>query len=376
MWSRQCASWPKDEQEFIVQDYYSAELEGLVTKNHSSGESFASQMSHLFAYLDKYWDSRFSKFCKCQVLGKDGKALLETESSFSIILRTSSWIPAVVTTTQYSSGSVKRDVNIVLKQPSDDVYIKSDMVQGLLFDKVPYLNAKSSGGSFCQFLGIRHSVEIQTLKELLLKWSKRTDDNIPAEFCTTLEHMKHVYQYLGAWLTRRDFQSLLQEEPVFFVPDRKAVNILTATDFVVVGKMLNKKELWLVDKSGLFDRYRPLLEEFHSEISNKRTIAEFYSDSADIIDFFKQEGKLDSQPKVDEYITLLCLLCSTSSPKDGNILADVLCIFSTIGEALASSEGLPGGVSANTAAEALKTFVKRKLKRQQVPHLFKGQLIY
>lgn len=369
-------AWPKDEQEFIIQDYYSAELEGLVTKNHSSEESFASQMSHLFAYLDKYWDSRFSKFCKCQVLGKDRKALLETESSFSIILRTSSWIPAVVTTTQYSNGSVKRDVNVVLKQPSDDVYIKSDRVQSLLFDKVPYLNAKSSGGSFCQFLGIKHSVDIQTLKELLLKWSRRTDDNLPAEFYTTLEHMKHVYQYLCAWLTRQDFRSLLQEEPVFFVPDRKAVNVLKPRDFVVPGKMLNKKELWLVDKSGLFDKHRPLLEEFHSEISNKRTIAEFYSDSEDIIEFFKQEGKLDTQPKVEEYIKLLCLLCNTSSPKDGNILTDVLCIFSTIGEALASSEGLPGGDSAYIATEALKAFIKRKLKRQQVIHLFKGQLIF
>lgn len=353
--------------EFIVQDYGSAELEGLITNNkHPPGELYTSQMSTLCMYLDTTWESKCSKYCVTHVLDKDENRLKETSTSFSILLKTARWLPASETETkQDGNGLVSREVRIVLREPSS-LYMRSDVVQNLLADKVLYVNVKLSGGSFSQFLGIKNVVTIETVKEQLLKWSERKKEDSPTVFCTSLAHMKNVYYYLGTELRRQDFRDLLREKPVFFVPDITVRNSVNLED-VKPGKMLNRNEIWLSDNTGLFNKHRSLLEEFHSDISHKRTIAEFYSDRFEVIELFRQEGMLDVQPKVEDYITLLCLLCSTNTPKQAEIMSDVLCIFSTIGQALvAPPEGMPGGQTVMMAVEALKAFVRTKLQRQKV----------
>lgn len=358
--------WPKEEPEFVVQDYYSVELDELIRNNkYPGGVQFENQMRNLCMYLDRSWDNRLSKYCKTHVLDKDGKTLKETDTSFSILLKTSKWLPAEETETKAVDGHVAREVRTVIKEPGS-LYLKSAVVQNLLSDKVLYLDVNLTGGSFYQFLGLRNLVSMETVKSSLMQWSERQKNESPATFCTSLEHMKNVYTYLGKELKRQEFQDLLRDHPVFFVPNTSTA-LMSSVETVVCGNMLSRSEIWLSDRTGLFDKHRHLLEEFHSDICHKRTIAGFYHDRPDIISLFVQEGRVDSQPKVEEYIELLGLLCTSYLPKDANILSDVLFIFTTIGQALVTRpEGMPDEQTANMALETMKTTVKKNLRRQKV----------
>jgi hypothetical protein len=348
-----------------VQDFVSAEVEGLITNNaHLADPIYADQMRTLFTYIDHHWDNQILKFSKAQVLDKDGNKLMETDSSFCILLRNSEWLPALeIKTSADEMGYIKRDKQVVLRK-SSGLYIKTDIVQSLLFDKVIYLNAHTSHGTFFQFLGIKNTVDVYTVKNHLLNWSERNMDDTPVQFCTTLEHMKNVYQYLYSGLPRQEVHLLFQEKPVLFVPDSSAV---PGKDVVIAGKMLNRREIWLFDKTGLFSKHRHLLQEYHYDVHNKRTIGEFYNDNRDIMDILTHEAKLDTQPNLGEYIQLLSLLCETSSPKETDVLHDVLYIFSIIGEMLEAPQiSEPGGQQAAINAHALETFVKSKLRKLKV----------
>ncbi|XP_045191511.2 uncharacterized protein LOC123548375 [Mercenaria mercenaria] len=365
-WNASSLLWPKDEPEYIVQDYYSVELEGLIKNNkYPSGEHFERQMRHLCTHLDRNWDSRFSKYCKTHVVDKEGKLLKETDTSLSILLQTCQWLPAEEAETKEVDGHLMREVRIVMKEPNT-LYLKSNVVQNLLSDKVLYLDQNLTSGSFLQFLGLKNYVSLETVKSYLLQWCERTKDDFPASFFTSLEHMKHVYAYLGNELKKHDLQDLLRNNPVFFVPDARVTYVVNPGE-IVKGKMMNRNEIWLMEKTGLFDQHRQVLEDFHSDLALKRNIIGFYHDRHDVIELFKQEGKIDAQPKVEEYIELLCLLCNTSSPKDTKILSDVLYIFSTVGQALVTPpEGMPDEQTANMVQEAMRTTVKKKLQREEV----------
>ena len=358
--------WPTDVQEFTIQDVFSAEVETLIiNSNNVTEEKFVDQMCTLFTYIDHRWDRQIMKYAKANVLDKDGNKLAETDSSFGIMLRNSEWLPAVITTTTVDEmGFIKRNQQILMKQ-SSGLYIKTEMVQSLLFDKVIYLKAPTSNGTFCQYLGIKNTVDVSTVKDHLLKWSERNEEDSPVEFCTTLEHMKTLYHYLYSMLPQKEVQDLFQNNPVIFVPDMSSV---PGKDVVVAGKMLNRREVWLHDKTGLFDKHRRLLKEYHSDVYNKRTVGEYYSNIMETMDVFTYAAKLDMQPTLGEYIQLLSLLCETSSQKDTDVLHDVLCIFSILGEMLVSPQlNVPGGQQAAVnALEARKTFVKAKLKKQKV----------
>lgn len=324
------------------------------------------QMKHLCIYLDRHWESRFSKYCVTHVLDKNGTTLKETATSFSILLRTAQWLPAIETETKPDlDGSLIRDLQITTKKASC-LYVKRDDVQKLLSDKVCYLDMKLSGSTFHKFLGLKDSVETGMLKEYLLKWCARGIDNCQTVFCTSLQHMKNVYACLGKELKRQEFQDLLREQPMFFVPDKNVTCVMNS-DEVVPGKMLNRNEIWFMDKTGLFDKHRLILEEFMSNICRKRTIAGYYNDRPDILELFKLEGKLDVRPKVEEYIELLCLLCSTSTPMELRVVSDVLDIFTTIGqEILSTPEDMTDEPTANMVVDVLKATVKNKLKNKKV----------
>ncbi|XP_053402751.1 uncharacterized protein LOC123550539 [Mercenaria mercenaria] len=366
-WSEYSSQWPNDKTEFVIHDYHCAELEGLIMRNRiPAGDMYADQMKYLCTYLDKNWESKFSKYCTTHVHDKDGIPIKETCTSFSILLKTAKWLPATQTiTSQRCDGTLSHKYETVMKEPSC-LYLRSDAVKKLLSDKVLYLNVQIAGESFYQFLGLKNTVSIETVKEYVLKWCERTTEGSAATLCTSLEHMRNVYSFLGKELKRKEFQDLLREKPVFFVPDKSSSQTYNKSE-CVSGKLLNRNEIWFSDKTGLFDKYRQILEEFHSDICRKRTIEGFYSDKSELVELFKQEGKLDQQPKVEEYLELLCLLCSTSSPKDARILSDVLYIFSTIGQALVTGpEGMPDEQTANMALDALKSTVRTTLQKKKV----------
>ena len=349
--------------EYYIQDCYCEELESLVTNNkYPSGEIYENQMRDLCLCLERLWDNQFSRYTKTNVCDKNGRNLKETNTSFSILLRDSCWLPAVVCKcVGEPDGRVTQSKTIEMREPAC-LYIQSDKLQRLVSDKVPYLDVKLAlNSSFHQFLGLKNIVTIETIKEYLLQWCFRSDTGVPAVFCTSLGHMKQVYSYLHTQLSKGELQNLLLDNPVFFVPSK-----LTHPDEVVSGKMLNRSEIWLADKTGLFDKHRGLLEEFHSEICKKRTINSYYSDTPNLINMFRQEGRIDQQPQIEEYIELLSLLCTSSSPKDQAVLTDVLYIFTTIGLILSHLPEAPDEKTAEMILESMKATVKKKMQKEKV----------
>ena len=361
-----------------MKDYYSPELEALIKDNkNQSGDSYAFQMRNLCIQMDQMWEGRFSRYITTQVMDKDGKPLRETDTSFSLLLRTTAWLPAIQTKSEATlNGGVSLEKAILMKQPSA-LYIRSEIVEKYLSHKVLYLDVTLSMNTFYQFLGLKNSVTIETVKEYLLEWCERDKTEEPAKFCTSLSHMKNIYLYLSNELKRQEFQDLLREKAVYFVPDRVASKISQDVGMEVSGKMLNRNEIWLEDPTRLFDKYRTLLEEFHSEICRKRTILLFYRDTPNIVELFKQEGKLDIAPKVEEYLELLNLLCTTTTPKENEPFADILCIFTTIGHAMVTPpSGMPDEQTADMALESLKQMVRRKVEKQKVINTGYGKIIH
>ena len=349
-----------------MKDFYSPELEALIKHNKYKGsDSYVEQMKHLCTQLDQMWEGCFSRYITTEVTDKNGKALRETDTSFSILLRTEAWVPAVRSiSVPELNGSVTLQQEVAIKQPST-LYIRSETIEKYLSQKVLYLNVKLSMNSFSQFLGLKNSVTIETVKNFLLEWCSRSKEDEPAVFCTSLMHMKNIYMYLSNELKRHEFQNLLRDKPVYFVPDTGKVPQDESIE--VCGKMLNRNELWLEDPTRLFDKYRPLLEEFHSAICQKRTVLLFYRNRPDLVELFKQEGRIDISPKIEEYLELLKLLTETTTPRDNTAFSDVLCIFTVIGHAMVTPPaGMPDEQTSQMALDALKQTVKKKLEKQRV----------
>ena len=356
-WAAYSEFWPKDESEYTVKDYSCVELEGLIKNNKHKPEDgslnplYVDQMRSLAKLVDKFWDSVYCKYCDTHVVDKNGQNLKETETSFSILLKKSAWLPSLKCHFSVSSRGLEKRAEVVLCEPGS-LYLHSKPVESLLSDKVTYLDAEITSNQFVQFLKINTSVSIETVKNYLLSWSEREKPEVPAIFYSSLAHMISVYQYLGNGLSKQDLKSLLHDQPVIFVPDHH----VGRHNDVGAGKMLSRSEVWIFDPTRLFDRHRDLMNEYHVEVGQKRTIHDFYQNYPDVLDLFKQEGRINLQPTMEEYIELQALLCSLNTPKDTSVLSDVLQVFATIGEALTQR---PNDLLAKSA-------VKNKLMKQKV----------
>ncbi|KAL3859495.1 hypothetical protein ACJMK2_009714 [Sinanodonta woodiana] len=341
--------WPKSS-EYVIQDYTCKELTALIQANkYPDGPVYQQQMRDLCELLDHEWDTTYSRYTVTQVCDSSGSRLRETETSISIALRTLTWLPARRTKlTPQRNGEVLVSTEVLMMQPSC-LYIRSPLVEKLVAHNVLYVEATlSSKSSFSQFLRLKNSLDIETVKNFLLEWSARTLVDEPAVFCTSLQHMKNVYSYLYSELSRKQVQDLFRDNPVIFVPDRNA-NLHVQS---IAGKMLSKSEIWMEDPTGLFDRYRSLLEEFHSEVCKKRTVSHYYIDKADILELFDREMNVDHEPQAMEYAELLTLITRVSSPNDTKILPDIFNIYSVIGRSLST---VPVGMDPHTAEMVLKT---------------------
>ena len=303
---------------------------------------------------------------KTSVCDANGRMLKETSTSLSVLLQTSCWLPAVKCECILEpDGNVRISKKIKMRQPAA-IFIYSETLQRLLSNKVLYLDVQLAlNSTFHQFLGLKNSVAIETVKEYLLRWCARKEDNEATLFCTSLSHMKQVYSYLSKELNKGQLQSLLRDHPVYFVPMRPC-----GQDEVVPGHMLNRQEIWIADRTGLFEKHRGLVEEFHSEICKKRTLVSFYGDTPDLLNTFKQDAKVNQQPQVEEFMELLSLLCTTSSPKNVGIFSDVLHIFTVIGQNLANPVEAPDEETANMMQMSLIKKIKKKMKREKVSNAY------
>ncbi|XP_069113795.1 uncharacterized protein [Argopecten irradians] len=382
-WAPLKEMWGELQEGSYIQDLCSRELEGIVSDNQSPS-LYEAQMKILFQLLDNAWDTQYSSYMSAQLCTAEGRSIKDTDSSFSILLRTHSWLPAVKKDLKADGiGNVQVSNSVTMMAPSC-IYQRLPEIEKHLSHTVLYLDATPSNQStFCQFLRLKTSVDIEEVKSSLIHWGERSNEAEPAVFCTSLQHIRTVYRYLLENLPPKKTQDLLMENSVIFVPmatSLPAYNPPTTTE--VAGKMMNRKEVWWTDKTGLIEKHRELLQEFHSDLARKQTLCQLYHDT-DIQDLFLRVGKIIYQPCMAEYAELLILMTSVMPSVDRTKLRDVFHLYSTIGSLLQdpssdSSQANSTDQDVNTKRQILESEKREllgRLKGQKILATKKGQWI-
>jgi hypothetical protein len=276
-----------------------------------------------------------------QVCDATDHPLMETETSFSICLRTLSWLPAIQYDVTDSIGSSTPGVKTTLMPPSC-LYVASPELQRVLAHTAMYLDASLiQGSSFCEFLRLKTSVSPTVIKDLLLQWSARKQENSPgsarkqenspATFCTFPHHMTAVYRYLSENLTRKDLQDLVHDNPVIWVPEQATSQ---PGKLFMSGKMLHRREVWWADHTGLFHKHAQILKDLDTSLSRKHEVGHIYGDNRDMATFFTQDVRVQKHPTIVEYAELLVALTSSNTAGDLAAVSDIRYLYEVIGEML------------------------------------------
>lgn len=198
-----------------------------------------------------------------------------------------------------------------------------------------------SKSSFGQFLGIKYSVEFQDLKKLLKEWGNRDSELTPKLLVTTKQHICRVYLWLRENLPPRETQELFLDHPVIFVPSDKALPVRFASGSVnrslgdlQAGRMLNKKEVWWSDPTGLIMKHSDIIQDLHSDLSKKAILFDTYGQMPDLQMLFQTAIRIDMEPSLTEYGELLVLMGQVLSLTDKSVLSDVISLYVTIGRKL------------------------------------------
>ncbi|XP_060075304.1 uncharacterized protein LOC132554994 [Ylistrum balloti] len=373
-WAPLKEMWGNLQEGTYIKDWSSRELECIISDNKSPS-SYEIQMKMLFQLLDHEWDSQYAMYVSAQLCTAEGRLIKDTDSSFSILLRTQSWLPALKKDLVAEVGGIVRtSLSVAMMAPSC-IYLRLAQIEKHLSHTVRYLDAvPSNQSSFCQFLRLKTKVDLEEVMNSLISWGARSVEVEPAVFCTSLQHIKTVYRYLLENLPPKKSQDLLMENPVIFVPVVTSFpNYSPPSTADVAGKMMSRQEVWWTDRTGLVEKHRELLQEYHSDLAKKHTLGEIYHDT-DIKEFFLRVGKMACQPSMAEYAELLVLLTSVMPSVDKTKLCDVLQLYSTIGSLLRepgtdASQSNPTDQDVNTKRQILDS-EKRELLGQ-----LKGQKI-
>ena len=311
----------------------------LITASKRITNADTQQMKNLYTILETDWDRFYSQYTNTYICEKDGKKLKEIETSFGIHLKTSAWIPAINTSVELQDTGVISWVEKVEYMQPSCLYIRFPQIVRLLDYTVMYVDMEVNENSdFCKFLGFNSGVSQEDIKKFLIGWGERKKDNEPGILCAKLLHIKAVYEYMQQNMPQKDIQDLLHNYPVIFVPleDRAGVDVkVTHENYpadrsqVLAGRMLNRKEVWWSDPSGLFKQHRSIL--YNSDIGKKWLLDEIYGDSELTRDFLVRGGRIEMEPRVTEYRELLVLMSQVVSLEENTILTDVLRLYELIG---------------------------------------------
>ena len=169
-----------------------------------------------------------------------GNTLREIDSSFVLNLQQLSWLPGQVIEASCDGSGRAVQAQTIQLLPGKQLWLHSPAVDQLLAHHVSYLDmSPHPSSSFTAFVGVRSNVTKEFLVECLEKWSRREEEEQPAELVTSLTHMKVVYQYLQAQLPPVEFQGLFRRLPCIYVPMGPCENTVQ----VMGGKMLRPSEV-------------------------------------------------------------------------------------------------------------------------------------
>lgn len=354
--------WPDSSTGYSIADFSCQEFTDLVTKNKYP-DHHKEQMKTLFEVLDRDWDAKYSKYQNVQVKDGNGQVLREAESSFCINLTSLKWIPGLQLSLEEIPGmGLRMQEQVVTMQPSL-LYVQAPKLQQVLGHTVYYLAVTSSPqSSFTKYLRIKTTMEISTVKDMLIEWGKRDEgSDSPRRFRSCLAHLKAVYRYLGDNLGGKDHQDLYHNNPVIFVPE---VRDKDGNDQnFIEGVMLTRDEVWWTDRSGLFDKYHDLLVDYHSDLAKRYFICHLYQD---LVDQFTRGARIEMGPCLKDFADLLLLMATVNSPSNKIVFSDALTIFAMIGRKALQVKQEQASVGELPLLKQQVESAMKKLKKQKI----------
>ncbi|XP_056016364.1 uncharacterized protein LOC125663893 [Ostrea edulis] len=356
-----------------IEDWSSTELRELI-QNNGQPSSYSQQMRILSVLLAEKWVRHFSKYTSTCLYNKSGERCQDVETSFSILLKTSSWLPGLQTCVSVENEMISVMEKVLMMQPSC-LYAPLPEIMDLLAHSVLYLGIQMPpGSSFGQFLGIKHRVGLQDLKKCLIEWGNRESEQIPKIFVTTQKHIFNVYLWLNNQLPPVETTELFQNHPVIFVPGKHLpVRIESGSvnqrslNSLVAGRMLTNKEVWWSDPTGLILKHSNIIEDYHLELAKKALLFDTYGQMLDLKVMFVNIGKISIEPSMLEYCELLVLMGQVLSLSDKSVLSDALQLYATIGGKLnpEESQAMPYQTKQNVL-EIQRVGLRKKLEGQKI----------
>ncbi|XP_051770945.1 uncharacterized protein wu:fj29h11 [Ctenopharyngodon idella] len=325
-WAVESELWPKPTDElYVIEDHHCSEFHTLATVEQLDAHTKLQQRRALISLLDKNWDAgeKYSQYLRSQVLDSQGRSVREVKSSFCHLLTQLSWVPA-----HRRDETWDESHSVVYLQPKS-VYIFSTQVHQLLGSHVDYAHSVQTPSEFTRAIGMRHSLQVEDMIGYLKRWCTRvsedpSEESEGADFTTTVDHIREVYRYLYAQCNSVQLRDLFQQSPAVFIEyDRK--------DERCSGRFYHLKEVCWWDPTGMFQRYKELVRRPDSGIQEPKVLAPFYNGLPDIISMFKSL-KVEHNPSMKQYVSLLEAVCESSSLATGDVVQDVSVIFAKLAD--------------------------------------------
>ncbi|KAG7491801.1 hypothetical protein MATL_G00007700 [Megalops atlanticus] len=324
-WAADSELWPRTvDGMYVVEDQECEEFHSLVTANQLPDQQKRAQRLELLKLLDSNWvtGDRYLQYLSAQVLDTQGQHLRDAKSSFIHYLTTLPWVPAV----RRQPGNL--DKTIVEYLCPNAVHLHSPELYSLLGIHVSYVFMNPS--DFSVRIGMKHSVSVDEVIAHLKAWCTKASDSCPgapdrASFISTVEHVHNVYSYLHINCSARQLKDLFQQTAAVFIESERKEEWCS-------GQFYMMKEVCWSDPTGMFQRYKEEIRKSANEVQEPRVLAPFYSQLANMKDFFLKCLGVDPHPSMKQYVDLLELICTSWPIPTAHLLQDVSTIYAKLAD--------------------------------------------
>ncbi|KAM6963611.1 uncharacterized protein LKV04_019674 [Tautogolabrus adspersus] len=327
-WAAESSGWfLTPGEECVIDDYPCEEFQALALAQLTDS-LLLQQRTALLQLLANNWDTghRYSQYLTAQVIGRDGRAIKNTRSSFHHLLCSLQWVPA------YQLLEGDRRERKYLRPNS--VYLTSPEISNLLGTHVCYVDLEPS--EFSRALGMRHSISVKALIKYLKEWCARPEDEEEQgaadeeserrSFTSTVQHIHNVYMYLSMNCPQSSLKELFQQTPAVFIEYNRR------NDGWCSGRFYHLKEVCWSDPTCMFLRYKPLTHGADSPVQQPKVLAPFYGQLDGMKAFFTRLLNVDLSPNMNQYVGLLELVCSSCPSPTAEVLQDVSVLYARLAQ--------------------------------------------
>lgn len=273
-------------------------------------------MKKLAELLDRHWETEYKHYLEAQIYDEKNEKYLDstTASSFQQFIIQQAWLPCD------GQGYLLSGSKPLFS--GHELFDSTRHIHNLLHSHVPYIGAHLKSEDFVNRLGIKRNVSKEDVIKYLIKWSQESSDN-SVPFCTSIEHMSHVYIFLKqdeGYKTphasdKADSEDLIEkfhEEKLIYVPDKyedSAAGVDVSGHFETVHTVC-----WKDPSSVLYTRQRfslPFSAHLPKVLSLYYITRNDQTMSNQVQQAFLHFG-VPEAPRVASYITLLKFISTLS----------------------------------------------------------------